>query len=47
MLLAEVGASSTVVAAGLLHDTLDDSPMCYDYIDQTFGAEVAHLVEGV
>lgn len=47
VLLAEVGASLTVVAAGLLHDTLDDSPMCYDYIDQTFGAEVAHLVEGV
>ncbi|KAE8708730.1 putative GTP diphosphokinase RSH2 [Hibiscus syriacus] len=45
MLLASIGANSTVVAAGLLHDTLDDS-LSYDYI-RTFGAGVADLVEGV
>lgn len=47
ILLASIGASSTVVAAGLLHDTLDDSHMSYDYIQSEFGAGVADLVEGV
>ncbi|XP_078444495.1 RELA/SPOT homolog 3 [Wolffia australiana] len=47
VLLAKVGASSTVVAAGLLHDTLDDSFINYDYISLTFGAKIADLVEGV
>ncbi|CAK7356518.1 unnamed protein product [Dovyalis caffra] len=47
VLLAIIGANSTVVAAGLLHDTLDDSFLSYDYIFKTFGAGVADLVEGV
>lgn len=47
MLLANIGANSTVVVAGLLHDTLDDSFMSYDYIVRTFGSGVADLVEGV
>jgi GTP pyrophosphokinase len=47
MLLAKIGAGATVVAAGLLHDTTDDSFFDYDYIFHMFGADVAHLVEGV
>lgn len=47
MLLANIGANSTVVVAGLLHDTIDDSFMSYDYILRNFGAGVADLVEGV
>lgn len=47
ILLATIGANSTVVAAGLLHDTLDDSHMSYGYIHRAFGAGVADLVEGV
>lgn len=47
VLLAEIGANSTVVVSGLLHDTLDDSFMSYDDIFGTFGAGVADLVEGV
>lgn len=47
MLLATIGANSTVVAAGLLHDALDDSFMCYDYILGSVGAGVADLVEEV
>ncbi|XP_061342888.1 probable GTP diphosphokinase RSH2, chloroplastic [Gastrolobium bilobum] len=47
VLLALIGANSTVVAAGLLHDTLDDAYLTYDYIFGTFGAGVADLVEGV
>lgn len=47
VLLALIGANSTVVAAGLLHDTLDDSHMTYDDICRNFGSSVADLVEGV
>ncbi|RAL43848.1 hypothetical protein DM860_014349 [Cuscuta australis] len=47
VLLAMIGANSTVVAAGLLHDALDDTFMTYDYIVGVFGAGVADLVEGV
>ncbi|XP_021828444.1 probable GTP diphosphokinase RSH2, chloroplastic [Prunus avium] len=47
VLLALIGANSTVVAAGLLHDTLDDSFLCYDNLFGKFGAGVADLVEGV
>lgn len=46
-MLALIGANSVVVAAGLLHDTIDDSFMNYDYILRTFGANVADLVQGV
>ena len=45
--LAKIGANATVVAAGLLHDTIDDSFMDYDDIFRMFGAGVADLVEGV
>ncbi|GKE33700.1 probable GTP diphosphokinase RSH2, chloroplastic, partial [Tanacetum coccineum] len=47
VLLATIGANATVVAAGLFHDTLDDSFISYDYVLQTFGAGVANLVQGV
>ncbi|XP_074575439.1 putative GTP diphosphokinase RSH2, chloroplastic [Curcuma longa] len=47
VLLAKIGANTTVVAAGLLHDTLDDSFMDYDHIFLTFGAGIADLVDGV
>ncbi|XP_054783793.1 probable GTP diphosphokinase RSH3, chloroplastic [Prosopis cineraria] len=47
VLLALIGANSTVVAAGLLHDTIDDSFMTYDYLLRMFGSGVADLVEGV
>ncbi|KAK8641913.1 hypothetical protein V6N13_011281 [Hibiscus sabdariffa] len=47
VLLASIGANSTIVAAGLLHDTIDDSFLSYDYICRTFGAGVADLVLGV
>ena len=47
MLLAKIGANATVVSAGLLHDTIDDSFIDYDHIFHMFGAGVADLVEGV
>ncbi|KAJ1701461.1 hypothetical protein LUZ63_001240 [Rhynchospora breviuscula] len=48
VLLAEIGANTTVVAAGLLHDTTDDSHLLdYEGIFRMFGAGIADLVEGV
>ncbi|KAG8056898.1 hypothetical protein GUJ93_ZPchr0002g26805 [Zizania palustris] len=47
VLLAKIGVNATVVSAGLLHDTIDDSFIDYDHIFHMFGAGVADLVEGV
>lgn len=46
-LLAELGAGSVVVAAGLLHDTVDHAGLEYGFISEQFGARVADLVKGV
>ncbi|KAJ1291837.1 hypothetical protein BS78_02G347600 [Paspalum vaginatum] len=47
VLLAELGAGPAVVAAGLLHDTVDDAGLDYGFISKQFGAGVADLVKGV
>lgn len=47
ILLANIGANSTVVAAGLLHDAVDDSSVTYEHISSSLGAGVSDLVEGV
>lgn len=45
--LAELGADATVVAAGLLHDTVEDVEVAPETIKEKFGSEVLFLVEGV
>ncbi|KAL9228511.1 hypothetical protein vseg_004086 [Gypsophila vaccaria] len=47
VILATIGANSTVVAAGLLHDTIDDTFLTHDHILAIFGSGVADLVLGV
>ncbi|KAH9320639.1 hypothetical protein KI387_015278, partial [Taxus chinensis] len=47
ILLASIGSSEIVVAAGLLHDTLDDTMMDSEQLSSIFGKGVAELVEGV
>lgn len=47
LLLAAAGASKDVVAAGLLHDTLDDSLWDRTKLRVSFGDDVVNLVEGV
>jgi len=46
-LLRDLGGNSTMMAAGLLHDVVEDTDVTLDEIESIFGAEVRHLVEGV
>ncbi len=46
-LLKEIGASSSVIAAGLLHDVVEDTGIDLSDIEVNFGLEVKVLVEGV
>lgn len=43
-LLADSGAPTAVIVAGLLHDTIEDADVTPAQITQAFGAEVAALV---
>jgi (p)ppGpp synthase/HD superfamily hydrolase len=44
---ATAGDDPTLVAAGLLHDTLEDVATTFEELEQEFGAEIARLVEEV
>jgi GTP diphosphokinase / guanosine-3',5'-bis(diphosphate) 3'-diphosphatase len=46
-ILAELGMDSTTLAAGLLHDTVEDTGYTLEQLRADFGGEVAHLVDGV
>jgi len=46
ILLAQHGCSEEVVAAGILHDTIEDTPLTIEDIRTQFGNEVATIVEG-
>ncbi len=45
--LAEMGMGPRTVAAGLLHDTIEDTPITTANIKEQFGDEILFLVEGV
>ncbi len=44
MMLQAMGCPETVVAAGLLHDTVEDTDVTLDELRHAFGDEVARLV---
>lgn len=46
-ILAELGASSATVAAGLLHDSIEDIGIKEEKIREEFGEEIVFLIEGV
>jgi GTP pyrophosphokinase len=46
-LLADMRLDVVAVAAGLLHDIVEDTPTTIEKIRELFGEEVAHVVEGV
>ncbi len=45
--LAEMKMDATAIAAGLLHDAVEDTPATNEEIAAEFGDQVAHIVEGV
>ncbi|WP_308620129.1 bifunctional (p)ppGpp synthetase/guanosine-3',5'-bis(diphosphate) 3'-pyrophosphohydrolase [uncultured Desulfovibrio sp.] len=45
--LAEMGFDEPTVAAGLLHDTVEDTKATIEEIDENFGEDVADIVDGV
>ncbi len=45
--LADLGMDGTVIAAGLLHDTLEDVGVKEETIEKEFGAEILFLIQGV
>jgi GTP diphosphokinase / guanosine-3',5'-bis(diphosphate) 3'-diphosphatase len=45
--LAELKMDSTAIAAGLLHDAVEDTDVTSAEIAKKFGDQVAHIVEGV
>lgn len=46
-LIRDLGGSGTMIAAGFLHDVVEDTDVTLDEIEQHFGLEVRRLVEGV
>ena len=46
-ILAQLRLDSTTIAAGLLHDVLEDTSVVPDRIEAEFGGKIAALVDGV
>jgi GTP pyrophosphokinase len=46
-LLRELGGGASMIAAGFLHDVIEDTEVTAAEIEQRFGVEVRRLVEGV
>ncbi len=46
-ILAEMRVPPTVVSAGLLHDTVEDTSVTLEDIEKNFGKDVARMVDGV
>src|SRR5262252_1093482 len=47
LVLAEMKLDSTAIAAGLLHDAVEDTDVTNNQIEEKFGTPVAHIVDGV
>ncbi len=47
LVLADLKLDSTAIAAGLLHDAIEDTPVTHEDIRREFGEQVVHIVEGV
>lgn len=45
--LAKIGMGSKTVAAGLLHDVPEDTPITLSELENKFGKEIANVVDGI
>ncbi len=46
-ILADMEMDQTTIVAALLHDCIEDTKASFENIEQLFGSDVAHLVDGV
>src|ERR1035437_8493339 len=46
-ILAEYGMDATTIAAGLLHDAVEDARVSHEEVEKEFGKEVLFIVDGV
>lgn len=46
-ILVELGMDTESIAAGLLHDVVEDTPVNLEQIKKSFGPEIANLIDGV
>ena len=46
-LLADYGLDEATIAAGILHDTVEDTPVDLEDLRKDFGSEIADLIDGV
>jgi guanosine-3',5'-bis(diphosphate) 3'-pyrophosphohydrolase len=47
VVLADMKLDSTAIAAGLLHDAIEDTDVTHEDVRREFGDQVVHIVEGV
>lgn len=47
IILADMKLDTVAIAAGLLHDAVEDTPVTNEELKEKFGEQVAHIVEGV
>lgn len=46
-MLAQYGLDADTIAAAFLHDTVEDTPLTLDQVEQDFGTDIAELIDGV
>ncbi len=46
-ILTHFGMDGATLAAALLHDTVEDTPVTLEQIEEEFGGEIAHLIDGL
>jgi len=46
-ILAGLELNSKTIAAGILHDVIEDTDETYESVEETFGKEIAQMVDGV
>ena len=46
-ILADYGLDGPTIVAALLHDTVEDTPLTLDEVEESFGSEVAQMIDGV
>lgn len=47
IILTELNMDTATIIAGLLHDSIEDTPVTHEDLSERFGVEIADLVEGV